>query len=518
MRIEVGQKLENNEEDIIFSKDMSKNKEMRNWNIENERKRRGGGAEREKMGMEPKRKRRRLRTATDIDQSITRDTEVDLIEKSGCGTTETIKGGASDLKRCGTSKSENVVCGKTTNDVKIVTNGCGTATKNEKGVASAIGRCGKSEGCGNTSKVNDMASVLGDGKDLKIDSEGCGTPKNNKGVASDLDVIARCKKNECGTCPTREPGCGKLTKSKKREAVKTAGCGTCPKSETVGGKSAKSDKNEQVGSGTSEQVCGKPAKNDQEGSYKKEECGIGRTTREIEMVGCGIPGKAEIKDRTRRRKGDKGVTKKKAENSPKIREGLRQGDLLGWIEKGGGGNRHGGVADVMKLQRKGVATKTRPEHQKELDWLKSRCTECGNSLSWSPDGQGICTTLLKSPERRKGGKSLNRKRKRERKLDREIDKEDWREKGEEEKEIGSEEEKEKRLNVLKIGQIVKMGKSAEVAKPNLKLSKTSKNVSKIKLKGSTEKKKFKGGRKGEGRGKGENVRKITVFFETLGNC
>ena len=60
---------------------------------------------------------------------------------------------------------------------------------------------------------------------------------------------------------------------------------------------------------------------------------------------------------------------------------------------------------------------------------------------------------------------------------------------------------------------MKMGKSAEVAKPNLKLSKKSKNVSKIQLKGSTEKKKFKGGRKGEGRGKGENVRKITAFFE-----
>ena len=122
-------------------------------------------------------------------------------------------------------------------------------------------------------------------------------------------------------------------------------------------------------------------------------------------------------------------------------------------------------------------------------------TKCGNSLSWSPDGRGVCTTLLKPPPER------NRKRKRE--VD--FPKEKRKEKGQEmeiDGEEGGDKSKERRLNIQK-GQNKNMGQSAEV----IKLSKNSKNVNKIQLKRSTDKKKFKGGRKGGG--KGENVRKIT---------
>ena len=83
LRIEVGEKLENDDEDVVFSKDMGKIKEMRSWKIENVRKRRGGGAEKDKMSMEPSRKRRRLRTVIDTDQTATSYTQSDKDVKSG---------------------------------------------------------------------------------------------------------------------------------------------------------------------------------------------------------------------------------------------------------------------------------------------------------------------------------------------------------------------------------------------------------------------------------------------------
>ena len=71
---------------------------------------------------------------------------------------------------------------------------------------------------------------------------------------------------------------------------------------------------------------------------------------------------------------------------------------------------------------------------------------------------------------------------------------------------------ERKLYVPKLGgPTAKMGKSAQV----VKLNKKSKNVRKIQPKGSLEKKTFKGARKGGE--KGEKVRKITAFFESLGN-
>ena len=176
---------------------------------------------------------------------------------------------------------------------------------------------------------------------------------------------------------------------------------------------------------------------------------------------------------------------------------MHQGDLLTWIEKRERGKVRGGVA----AEEKNVTSKVGPEHQTqpnfrtELEWLRNRCTECGNSLSSSSDGQGLCTTLLDPPEERNG----KRKRK--------VGKEERKEKGQKIEMAGEGEKfKERRLIVQK-GQNRKMGQSAEV----VKLSNKSKNVSKNQLKRSTDKKKkFKGGRKGGG--KGENVRKITAFF------
>ena len=244
-------------------------------------------------------------------------------------------------------------------------------------------------------------------------------------------------KIECGTSPTRELGCGKPANNKKSEECETAG-------------------------------CGKPAK-----SYE------GRGTRKSALGVCGT-----TERRATRRKCARAVA------SPKT-GGTHQGDLLGWLKKGGG------------EKVRGLEHQLQPYFREELDWLKNRCTECGSSLSWSPYGQGVCTTFLKTPVERKGGKSDNRKRKR--KMGKGKLKE--KEKGQE-IEIAGE-----RLNVQKIeGQNVKMGTSAEV----LNLSKMSKSVSKNQRKGSSKKKTFKGGSNKKG-GKGENVRKITAFFESLGN-
>ena len=238
MRIEVGEKLENDDEDVVFSKDMGKIKEMRSWKIENVRKRRGGGAERERMCVEPNRKRRRLRTATETDQTVTRynECDVDLEEKSGCGTTAgENKGVAMGVEKCSTSDTENEVCGKSAGNTNIMVEyGCGTESKNGKGVATNLERCGISEieaascdktvrkgketntvnkGCGTTAKhIKVVASSIiecgknsGDDKDVTNYLEGCGTAKHDKGLASDVENVSRDIKIDCGTS---EPGCG----------------------------------------------------------------------------------------------------------------------------------------------------------------------------------------------------------------------------------------------------------------------------------------------------------------------
>ena len=198
--------------------------------------------------------------------------------------------------------------------------------------------------------------------------EGCGTAaKNGKAVLKDVEV-------ECGSCPAREPGCGKPVASKRSGANEPTRCGTSTKKEPVCGKSAKSDYVEQTGVGTStrnEIGCGKPAEIVQDWTKETEGCGKGPSTRKIVMVGCGTSAKIPRKDRTRRRKSDWGVA---GNNTPKIkRGGLRQGDLLGWMENGGGGKVYGGVATRMGVIPK---NKVQPNFRKELDWLKTRCTRC----------------------------------------------------------------------------------------------------------------------------------------------
>ena len=154
----------------------------------------------------------------------------------------------------------------------------------------------------------------------------------------------------------------------------------------------------------------------------------------------------------------------------------------------GGGEVYGGVATRMGVIPK---NKVQPNFRKELDWLKTRCTECDNSLGQ----QGVCTTL-RSPEKKIEEKFPNRKRKREGGKE---------ERSEKEKEM--EKSAERKLYVSKLGgPTAKMGKSAQV----VKLNKKSKNVRKIQPKGSLEKKTFKGARKGGE--KGDKVRKITAFF------
>ena len=219
-------------------------------------------------------------------------------------------------------------------DVTIVIKGYSTNSEQIKGVASNVG-CGKSE-------------AEGSGKNETIELEGCGAAtKNYKGVASGVENATR-DTIECGTRPTREPECGKPAESKKSEASET-----------------KSD----------------------------EGCGTSKTV----IVGCGATTKMKMsteKDGKPRRKSARAVA------NPRT-GGSRQGDLLDWIKKGEGVKVQGGVpTGVQNQERKSVAAKAglellQPYFRKELDWLKNRCTECGNSLSWNSYGQGVCTTILK---------------------------------------------------------------------------------------------------------------------------
>ena len=135
----------------------------------------------------------------------------------------------------------------------IISMSGGTSAKHIKVVASRNIECGKTSG---------------DGKYMTNDLEGCGTAKNDKGLASDVKKVSRDTKNERGTWQTSEPGCGKPATKKESGAGETAVCGTSLRMKPVCGKSAKCD----------------------------EGCSISQaTTRKIVMVGCGTTESEKIR-------------------------------------------------------------------------------------------------------------------------------------------------------------------------------------------------------------------------------